>query len=84
MMAIEVKGGKEGAYTFLNACQIAIISNNLGDSKTILTPPAFTTHQRLPQDQKDVLGITPGLVRISIGLEDAGDLENDFMQALAR
>lgn len=84
MLAIEVKGGKAGAYAFLNACQIAIISNNLGDSKTILTPPAFTTHQRLPQDQKDALGITPGLVRISIGLEDAGDLENDFMQALAR
>lgn len=83
MLAIEVKGGKEGAYKFLNACQIAIISNNLGDSKTILTPPAFTTHQRLPQDRKEALGITPGLVRISVGLEDAGDLENDFMQALA-
>ena len=83
MLAIEVKGGKEGAYRFLNACQIGIISNNLGDAKTILTPPAFTTHQRLPQDQKDALGITPGLVRISTGLEDADDLLADFLQALS-
>ncbi|WP_370400948.1 O-succinylhomoserine sulfhydrylase [Sulfitobacter sp. JB4-11] len=83
MLAIEVAGGKEAAYRFLNACKVAIISNNLGDAKTILTPPAFTTHQRLPQDQKDALGITPGLVRISVGLEDAGDLEEDFMQALS-
>lgn len=83
MLAIEVKGGKEGSYRFLNACRIGIISNNLGDAKTILTPPAFTTHQRLPQDQKDALGITPGLVRISVGLEDADDLLNDFLQALS-
>ncbi len=83
MLSIEVKGGKAGAYRFLNACKIGIISNNLGDAKTILTPPAFTTHQRLPQDQKDALGITPGLVRISIGLEDANDLLADFMQALS-
>ena len=83
MLAIEVKGGKEGAYAFLNACEVAVISNNLGDAKTILTPPAFTTHQRLPQDQKDALGITPGLVRISVGLEDARDLEADFLNALS-
>ncbi|MEP5729239.1 MAG: O-succinylhomoserine sulfhydrylase [Sulfitobacter sp.] len=83
MLAIEVKGGKEAAYRFLNSCQIAIISNNLGDAKTILTPPAFTTHQRLPQEQKDALGITPGLVRISVGLEDENDLIADFLQALS-
>lgn len=83
MLAIDVKGGKEGSYAFLNSCEVAIISNNLGDAKTILTPPAFTTHQRLPQDQKDALGITPGLVRISVGLEDVRDLQADFMQALS-
>ncbi len=83
MLAIEVAGGKEGSYRFLNACKIGVISNNLGDAKTILTPPAFTTHQRLPQDQKDALGITPGLVRVSVGLEDADDLLADFMQALS-
>jgi O-succinylhomoserine sulfhydrylase len=84
MLAIEISGGKEASYRFLNACQIGVISNNLGDAKTILTPPAFTTHQRLPQDQKDALGITPGLVRVSVGLEDADDLIADFMQALAQ
>ena len=83
MLAIEVAGGKEAAYRFLNACEVGIISNNLGDAKTILTPPAFTTHQRLPQEQKDKLGITPGLVRISVGLEDAHDLLSDFEQALS-
>ncbi|MGC1506599.1 MAG: O-succinylhomoserine sulfhydrylase [Sulfitobacter sp.] len=83
MLAIELKGGKAAAYRFLNTCKIGIISNNLGDAKTILTPPAFTTHQRLPQDQKDTLGITPGLVRISVGLEDANDLLADFMAALS-
>ena len=83
ILALEVKGGKEGAYSFLNACKIGVISNNLGDAKTILTPPAFTTHQRLPQDQKDILGITPGLVRVSIGLEDVDDLFEDFQQALS-
>ncbi|MCX7559301.1 O-succinylhomoserine sulfhydrylase [Sulfitobacter sp. F26204] len=82
MIAIEVKGGKDGAYRFLDACKIGIISNNLGDAKTILTPPAFTTHQRLPLDQKAALGITPGLVRISVGLESDEDLIADFLQAL--
>ncbi|KIN64531.1 O-succinylhomoserine sulfhydrylase MetZ [Sulfitobacter noctilucicola] len=83
MLAIELKGGKEASYKFLNACKVGLISNNLGDAKTILTPPAFTTHQRLPQDQKDALGITPGLVRISVGLEDEVDLIEDFLQALS-
>ena len=83
MLAIEVAGGKEASYRFLNACKVAVISNNLGDAKTIVTPPAFTTHQRLPQEQKDALGITPGLVRISVGLEDARDLEADFLNALS-
>jgi O-succinylhomoserine sulfhydrylase len=62
--------------------KIAIISNNLGDSKTFLTHPATTTHQRLPQAQKDLLGITDGLVRISIGIEDTDDLIADIKQAL--
>ena len=59
------------------------ISNNLGDAKSIATHPATTTHQRLSDEQKDTLGITPGLVRLSIGLEDAGDLLSDIRQALA-
>ncbi|MGC1494186.1 MAG: O-succinylhomoserine sulfhydrylase [Sulfitobacter sp.] len=83
VLSLDIKGGKEAAFKFLNAIQIGVISNNLGDAKTILTHPATTTHQRLPQDQKDALGITPGLVRISIGLEDAADLKADVLQALA-
>ena len=59
-----------------------MISNNLGDAKTIVTHPATTTHQRLPQETKDLLGITPGLVRISVGLEYTGDLKADLLQAL--
>ena len=82
VIAIDVKGGKEAAFAFLNAVQIGVISNNLGDAKTILTHPATTTHQRLPQEQRESLGITEGLVRISIGLEDEADLIADFLQAL--
>jgi O-succinylhomoserine sulfhydrylase len=83
LVTFEVAGGKDGAFRFMNALEIAKISNNLGDAKTIATHPATTTHQRLPQDQKDALGITPGLIRLSVGLEDAGDLIADLMQALA-
>jgi O-succinylhomoserine sulfhydrylase len=82
VLAVDVKGGKDKAFKFLNALQIGVISNNLGDAKTILTHPATTTHQRLPDAQKISLGITDGLVRISIGLEDETDLTADFMQAL--
>jgi O-succinylhomoserine sulfhydrylase len=84
LVAFEVKGGKEAAFRFMNALEIAKISNNLGDAKTIATHPATTTHQRLPQDQKDTLGITPGLIRLSLGLEDQGDLIADLTQALAQ
>jgi O-succinylhomoserine sulfhydrylase len=66
----------------MNALEIFLISNNLGDSKSIITHPATTTHQRLPQDQKDLLGITPGLMRLSIGLESAKDLDYDLQTAL--
>ena len=82
LVTFEVAGGKEAAFRFMNALQIALISNNLGDAKTIATHPATTTHQRLAQEQKDALGITAGLIRFSVGLEDAGDLIADLMQAL--
>lgn len=84
VLSIDLAGGKDAAFRFLNAVEIGIISNNLGDAKTILTHPATTTHQRLPDDQKAALGITPGLVRISVGIEDAADLERDILQALAQ
>lgn len=82
VLALDIDGGQEAAFRFLNALQIVLISNNLGDAKSIVTHPATTTHQRLPQDQKDLLGITPGLVRISVGIEDPNDLLADIRQAL--
>jgi O-succinylhomoserine sulfhydrylase len=82
VLAFEVKGGKEACFKMLNALQIFSISNNFADSKSIATHPATTTHQRLPQDQKDVLGISDGAVRLSVGLEDVSDLIADLTQAL--
>ena len=82
ILSIDVKGGRDPAFKLLNALEIFSISNNLGDAKSIVTPPASTTHQRLPQEQKDALGITPGLIRISVGLEDTQDLIADLLQAL--
>ncbi|CRK74832.1 O-succinylhomoserine sulfhydrylase [Nereida ignava] len=84
VLAIDVRGGKDASYAMLNALEVFTISNNLGDAKSIVTPPAFTTHQRLPQEQKDALGITEGLVRISVGLEHTADLIADLEQALAQ
>jgi O-succinylhomoserine sulfhydrylase len=81
VFAIDV-GNREAAFRMLNALEIIIISNNLGDAKSIATHPASTTHQRLPQPQKEALGITPGLVRLSVGLEGTQDLLDDLMTAL--
>jgi O-succinylhomoserine sulfhydrylase len=83
MLALDLAGGKDAAFAFLNALHVPVISNNLGDAKSIVTHPATTTHQRLPDAQKQALGITPGLVRLSVGLEDPGDLVDDFQQALS-
>ena len=82
VLALDITGGKEAAFRVLNALEVVTISNNLGDAKSIATHPATTTHQRLPDDQKAALGITPGLVRLSVGLEDAEDLLADLRQAL--
>lgn len=83
VLSLDVKGGKDAAFKFLNAMTIPVISNNLGDAKSIATHPATTTHQRLSDEQKDDLGITPGLVRFSVGLEDVDDLIDDLTAALA-
>ena len=82
VVSFDIKGGQEAAFRFLNALEIAVISNNLGDAKSIATHPATTTHQRLPAEQKVELGITPGLIRFSVGLEDAADLVADLLAAL--
>lgn len=82
VVTLDLKGGQEAAFRFLNALEIVKISNNLGDAKSIITHPATTTHQRLPPEQKALLGITPGLVRLSLGIEDTGDVIADVTQAL--
>src|SRR6056297_1346537 len=83
VVALDIEGGQVGAFRFLNALRIVLISNNLGDAKSIATHPATTTHQRLPDEQKAALGITPGLVRLSVGIEAPEDLVADVLQALA-
>jgi len=82
VVSLDIKGGREAAFRFLNALEIFVISNNLGDAKSIATHPATTTHQRLSVEQRETLGITPGLVRVSIGIEDTNDLIKDVIQAL--
>ncbi len=82
VVSIDLKGGKDAAFRFINALEIVLISNNLGDAKSIVTHPATTTHQRLSQDQLADLGISDGLVRLSVGLEDSDDLLADITQAL--
>jgi O-succinylhomoserine sulfhydrylase len=82
VVALDLAGGQEAAFSFLNALTIVVISNNLGDAKSIATHPATTTHQRLPDDQKKALGITPGLIRLSLGIEDTRDVITDVLGAL--
>jgi len=82
VLALEVAGGKAAAFRMLNALQIILISNNLGDAKSIITHPATTTHQRLSDPQRAALGISDGLLRLSVGLEDPADLIADLTQAL--
>ena len=83
VLSLEIVGGQAGAFRFLNALGIVRISNNLGDAKSLITHPATTTHQRLSAEARAHLGITPGLVRLSVGLEDPDDLREDLEGALA-
>jgi len=82
MLAFEVAGGKAAAFRAANALTIIGISNNLGDAKSLITHPATTTHQRLKPEQREALGIGPGLLRLSVGLEDPDDLIEDLATAL--
>jgi O-succinylhomoserine sulfhydrylase len=83
LLALSVGGGKPGAFRFQNALKLVEISNNLGDGKSLVTHPATTTHHRLKPEERAALGIDDGLVRLSVGLEDAADLIADLDQALA-
>lgn len=84
MIGFEVKGGKAAAFRTLNALKLAKISNNLGDSKSIVTHPATTTHQRLTPEARAELGISEGFIRFSAGLEHKDDLIEDLNAALEK
>ncbi|MBR0869988.1 O-succinylhomoserine sulfhydrylase [Bradyrhizobium tropiciagri] len=84
LVGFEVKDGKAGAFRCLNALKIARISNNLGDSKSLVTHPATTTHQRLAPEARAELGISEGFIRLSAGLEHPDDLIEDLVRALEK
>ena len=83
VVSFELKGGKDAAFRFMNALEIVRISNNLGDARSIATHPTTTTHQRMTEADRLSLGITPGLIRLSVGLEDPADLAVDLERGLA-
>ncbi|MBI2240398.1 MAG: O-succinylhomoserine sulfhydrylase [Magnetospirillum gryphiswaldense] len=84
IVAFSLKGGKEAAYSLLNGLEVIDISNNLGDSKSLACHPWTTTHQRLAPEAKLAQGINEGLIRLSVGLEDALDLIDDLALALEK
>jgi O-succinylhomoserine sulfhydrylase len=82
VVTFEIAGGQEAAFRALNARRLVRISNNLGDSKSLITHPATTTHMKIGAEERARLGITDGVVRLSVGLEDAEDLMQDLGGAL--
>jgi len=84
LVAFELAGGKPAAFRAMNAFRLIAVSNNLGDSKSLVTHPATTTHMRIGADERARLGITDGVVRLSVGLEDVADLTDDLTQSLDR
>jgi len=82
MVAFEVDGSKAGAFRLGNALKLIDVCNNLGDTKSLITHPETTTHQKLTPEARAELGVTAGLLRLSVGLEDADDLCEDLCQAL--
>lgn len=82
VVTFEVAGGKEGAFKVMNGFQLIAVSNNLGDSKSLATHPATTTHMRIGEIERARLGITDGVIRLSVGLEDVEDIKDDLAGAL--
>ena len=82
IVTFDLKGGIESGRKFLNALQMLSMTNNLGDSRSIASHPASTTHSKLTEEERNAVGITPGLIRISVGLEHPEDILNDILQAL--
>ena len=84
IITFELKGGIESGRKFLNSLQMLSMTNNLGDSRSIASHPASTTHSKLTEAERNEVGITPGLIRISVGLEHPEDILNDILQALEK
>ncbi len=83
LVTVEVKGGKEAAFKAMNTFRLIKVSNNLGDSKSLATHPATTTHMRIGAEERAKLGITDGVIRLSVGLEDVEDVKEDLAAGLA-
>ena len=84
VFCFEVKGGVEAGRKFLNALQLLSVTANLGDTRSIASHPASTTHSKLTEEERLAVGITPGLIRISTGLEKVEDIIADIEQALQK
>jgi O-succinylhomoserine sulfhydrylase len=84
LLALDVKGGREAAFKLSDSLSVILISNNLGDAKSLITHPGTTTHQRFTEDVRLESGITPGLLRLSVGLENAEDLIKDLEYGLSQ
>jgi O-succinylhomoserine sulfhydrylase len=83
VITFELKGGIEQGRRFLNALQMLSHTANLGDTRTIATHPASTTHSKLKEEERQAVGITPGLIRVSVGLEHLDDITRDIEQAIS-
>jgi O-succinylhomoserine sulfhydrylase len=84
VVTFEVAGGKDAAFRVMNAFRLIALSNNLGDTKSLATHPSTTTHMRIGAEERVRLGITDGVIRLSVGLEDVEDLQDDLAQALSQ
>jgi O-succinylhomoserine sulfhydrylase len=83
IVSFELEGGREDAWTFIDATRIFSITANLGDAKSTITHPATTTHGRLTAEQREATGISDGLIRLAVGLENTADLRSDLERGLA-
>ena len=84
ILTFEVKGGFEAGKTFINSVELASLLANVGDAKTLVIHPASTTHSQLSESERNESGATPGLIRVSVGIEHIDDIIEDFEQALSK
>ena len=83
MVVFGIKGGKDAGQKFIDNLKLFSHLANVGDAKTLVIHPASTTHQQLSEDEQASAGVTPTMVRVSVGLEHIADIKADFEQALA-